>query len=79
MLWQYYITFGFNYYFLLFNFKFPKRKKIVKKKKIYFRSDFTGDCESSSDDDTDNQNNEKQGVCALNPVSMLLNLTLLRC
>lgn len=55
--------------FSISDFKISKRKKIVKKK-TYFRSDFTGEQESSSDEDCDeDKQNKKQGVCALNPVS----------
>jgi len=44
-----------------------KKKKMTKKKKIYFRSDFTGELESSSDEDDLSDRDKKQGICALNP------------
>ena len=42
---------------------------MTKKKKIYFRSDFTGEPESSSDEDDLSERDKKQGICALDPVS----------
>ena len=51
-----------------------KKRKLTKKKKIYFRSDFTGEHESlsSSDEDENNKNSRHQntGICAQNPVSV---------
>ena len=59
-----------------------RKKKRVKKKKIYFRSDFTGEKESSpsssEDEDSTNEKSAQQGfaIQSRNPVCKMLNVVM---
>lgn len=44
-----------------------KKRKMKKKKKIFFRSDFTGEQESSSDEDENDEKNKNTGICSMDP------------